>query len=429
MATFNHMPMGKKGLHEVYEWVDEFVNKNSLTTDKKIIGKSPANQDIPAIFVTNKDNPIEDKQIAVVTLARHGQELGARVVGPEILNYLVSDEAKGIRDTQVVIVVPVVNPDGFILNEFHSSMTRITNTERTVLGGLFKKYPPDMMIDYHSLGKTEGSKYDRGDMEVIIPSNTTRWGMDEQIHQHVAQKMKDAAESAGWPFEIHTIEDLAAYYFGGTGIGNMPWSFLKEKMYLLHMQDFYDNYDTPEKSGYTNYTCGPAYLKWHTMVYGIETNHWSITDPKDLAVSGRIPCSELLKMGSQRFSWEKDTGYPLNILQGDFRISIRPVGKNAAERRVSRSRIWNQRMYFNYPYREMPDSETTKAKVRYFGKELPIEFALCLRMRQDSIQEVIVKNKPVQFETFKDRCSTFLFIPLTLKKAGTLELEIKHPAL
>jgi len=31
-----------------------------------------------------------------------------------------------------------------------------------------------MMIDYHSLGKSGATKYDRGDMEVIIPTNTTR---------------------------------------------------------------------------------------------------------------------------------------------------------------------------------------------------------------------------------------------------------------
>jgi len=428
MAVFNHIPMGEKGLKEVYQWLDDFVIKNESIAYKELIGKSPDNWEIPAVFITNRNLSNDDKQIAIITLERHGQELGTRVVGPEIIHYLSSNDAKEIRDTQVVIVVPIVNPEGFILNEFHSSMTSLTKTERLVLGGLFKTYPPDMVIDFHSLGKVEGSKYDSGDMEAIIPANTTRWAMDEQIHQYVAQKMRNAAESAGWPYEIHTLEDLAAYYFGGTEIGNMPWTYLQEKMYLLHMQDFHDNYDIPEESAYTNYTCGPAYLKWHALVFGMETNHWALSQPGDIASSGMVPCSALLKMGSTRFSWEKDRGYPVNILHGDFRISIRPLGKNASERRSSRTRIWGERKNFSLPQREMPDQETTIARVRYFGRDLPIEFALCLRMRQSPINRITISGNEVKFESFEDRCSTFVYIPIVMKKAGTIELTIKHPS-
>jgi len=428
MAVFNHIPMGEKGLKEVYQWLDDFVIKNESIAYKEVIGKSPNNWEIPAVFITNRNLSNDDKQIAIITLERHGQELGTRVVGPEIIHYLSSNDAKEIRDTEVVIVVPVVNPEGFILNEFHSSMTSLTKTERLVLGGLFKAYPPDMIIDFHSLGKVEGSKYDRGDMEAIIPANTTRWAMDEQIHQYVAQKMRNAAESAGWPYEIHTLEDLAAYYFGGTEIGNMPWTYLQEKVYLLHMQDFHDNYDIPEESAYTNYTCGPAYLKWHALVFGMETNHWALSQPGDIALSGMVPCSALLKMGSTRFSWEKDRGYPVNILHGDFRISIRPLGKNASERRSSRTRIWGERKNFSLPQREMPDQETTIARVRYFGRDLPIEFALCLRMRQSPIDRITISGNEVKFESFEDTCSTFVYIPIVMKKAGTIELTIKHPS-
>ena len=427
MAVFNHIPMGEEGLKEVYRWVDDFIDRNRSIAHGEIIGNSPDNRDIPAVFITNRDRPDKDKQTAVITLGRHGQELGTRVVGPEIMDYLTGDDAAGVRDAQLVIVVPVANPDGFVLNDFHSSRTGLTKTERIVLGRLFDKHPPDMVIDYHSLGKLGGSKYDRGDMEVIIPANTTRWAMDEQIHQHVAQKMRDAAESEGWPYEIHTLEDLAAYYFGGTEIGNMPWTYLQEKVYLLHMQDVYDNFHIPEESAYTNYTCGPAYMKWRPLVFGMETNHWSLQRPEDIASSGLAPCAALLKMGSTRFPWEKDRGYPVNILHGDFRISIRPVGVDAAERRASRIRIWGERKHFSLPQREMPDRETTLAKVRYFGWDLPMAFALCLRMRQGPIGSVTVDGDKVEFETFRDRCSTFVHIPVTMKKAGVMQIVVNHP--
>lgn len=428
MTPFNHIPMGEKGLQEICVWLDEFVAQNGVIAQKQIIGSSPEKRDIPAIFVTNWDIPETEKEIAIVTSARHGQELGARLMGPAILEYLASEEAGPIRDAQVVIVLPLVNPDGFVLNEFHSSMTSLTKTERLVLGSLFHAHPPDMLIDYHSLGKLAGSKYDRGDMEVIIPANTTRWAMDEQIHKLVAEKMREAAEKKGWPYEIHSLEDLATYYFGGTDIGNMPWTSLREKVFLLHMQDFQDDYDIPEESAYTNYTCGPAYLKWHTLVFGMETNHWAISSPQDIAASGTIPCVALLRMGCTQFPWEKDAGYPVNLLHGDFRISLRPVGKNASERRASRIKIWGARKYFNLPQREMSDRETTLARIRYFGTDLPMTFALCMRMRQEQIKSVMLQQHEVQFETFRDHCSTYLYIPLHMEKAGVIELEVKHNA-
>ena len=441
-SVFDHIPFGKDGLDQVYGWLDQYVAKNKGIATKKIIGKSyPGNIDVPAIWVTNKKIPDDNKQVAIVTLARHGQEAGTRVVGPEILQYLASDDAKDIRDNQVVIVVPVINPEGFIENKFNSLLTGLTKNERRVLGPFFKANVPDMIIDYHSLGRTEGSKYDRGDMECIVPANTTRWGIDEQVHLDYAKKMVEAAEAAGYPYEIHTLEDIYCYYFGNTDIGNLSWQPLKDKNYLLTTQHLYDGYDAPfvddEQpehclqpvkgfSGYTNYTCGPAYRKWHCMVFGMETNHWSMTNPADIAISGMIPCRALLKMGSQRAPWEKYAGYPMSIVNGDHRVSIRALGKTAAARRASRIKLWNEKENFNLPFREQPDPETTIARVRYFGQSLPLEFALVLRMRQDPIKKITMGGKEVPFELFADNCSKHLYIPLKIEKPGTITLEIKH---
>ena len=127
------------------------------------------------------------------------------------------------------------------------------------------------------------------------------------------------------------------------------------------------------------------------------------------------------------FPWEKDKGYLINILHGDFRISVRPLGNTASERRASRIRIWNERNNFNLPQRETVDQETTLARVRYFGWDLPMQFALCLRMRQSEILSVTIGSKKVGFETFRDNCSTFVYIPIIMEEAATIELFIKHP--
>jgi hypothetical protein len=405
------------------------VRDNPKIAEKIVLGKSEDNKwDVPAVIVTNKSISDDEKQIAIVTLARHGQERGARVVGPEILSYLASDEARETRDRQTVIVVPIVNPVGVVLDKFNSTMYGITDHEKKVFGNLCAAYTPDMMIDYHSLGKSDATKYDRGDMEVIIPANSTKWGMDEQIYQYVANKMVEAVAAKGWPYEIHTLEDLSFYYFGEGETGRLPQKYLQEKVFLLHIQNAYEHYDFPKKrSAYTNYTNGPAYLKWHTIVFGMETNHWSISVENGLAESGAIPCQALLTMGNKRFPWEKDFGYPTNILCGDFRISIRSSGKNPGERRISREKLWNERFNFDILKREMlEDPEVTLAEVGYLGENLPLEFDLCLRMRQNVIKKVMVKDQEVKFETFQDDCSTFVSIPISLKEAGRLKLKVIH---
>jgi hypothetical protein len=76
----------------------------------------------------------------------------------------------------------------------------------------------------------------------------------------------------------------------------------------------------------------------------------------------------------------------------------------------------------------MVDQETTLARVRYFGWDLPMEFALCLRMRENNVKSVTAGSKELQFETFKDVCSTFVYVPIVMEKAGTIEIIIRDPA-
>lgn len=437
-AAYPRKVVGEDGLRELYEWFDRFASAHAPFIEKRRLGTSPGKREIRGFFVTNPAIPNHNKQTALIVLNRHGQEAGGRVVGPEILNYLVSDDAKGIRDSQLVIVIPVLNPDGVVANKFNSSRTQITNLERAVIGPIVRATPPDVMLDYHSLGQSNGARNDRGDLEVIITANTSRWAMDEQVHQYVGRKMAEASEQAGWPYEVHSIDDLWVYYFGERKIGNQPWTALKQKTFVLDTISPTDGYDSPEDdmeieaiedaaSGYTNYICAPAYQQYHTAIFGAEVNHWSMTRPDDQAKSGLAPCEALLKLGSERFPWEKDPGYPVNLIQGDFRNSIRSVGATAADRRASRIRLWNQRMYFDTPHRFMPDPATTVAKVRYIGKDLPLDFAVCLRMRHEKIDSVTRGNQGVPFETFKDNCSTYVYVPVKLTKPGTMTLTFKHP--
>ncbi|MBN1856562.1 MAG: hypothetical protein JW846_06400 [Dehalococcoidia bacterium] len=428
MKLFDHMPMGEKGLREVYAWTKFWVEENRGIAEIVDLGPSEDGKwEIPAVVVTNKSIPSAEKQNAILTMGRHGKERGTRIVVPEILNYLATNDASEIRDKQTVVVVPVANPEGFVLEEFHSTLFGITDLEKRVWGKLCSAFPPDMMFDYHSLGKSDGSKFDRGDLEVIIPGNTTKWAMDEQIHLHVARKMVEAAAAEGWPYEIHTLEDLSYYYFGEPR-GKQPHRSLQEKVFLLHIHNTVEDFEYPGgKDTYTNYTCAPAYARWHTLVFGTEMNHRAIPVRAGLGASGLVTCKALLHMGNSRFPWEKEAGYPTNLLVGDYRISVRAFGKNPEERRVSREKIWADRASFSILNRDMLDSgDVTVAEVGYFGHKAPLDFELCLRMRQKSITRVTVEGNETPFQTHHDDCSTFVSIPMCAQKQGIQHVTVEH---
>jgi len=112
MPVFDHMPMGEEGLREVYAWIDNFVEQHPQIAEKKVLGKTDDGKwNIPTVTITNKSVLDDDKQIAMATLLRHGQERGARIIGPEIMTYLASDEAADPLNKHKIIVVPIANPE------------------------------------------------------------------------------------------------------------------------------------------------------------------------------------------------------------------------------------------------------------------------------------------------------------------------------
>ena len=354
MSVFDHIPMGRTGLDELYARLDRIESDHPTLVKKQIIGASENGLDIPAFFITDPAVSAEDKQTAVVTLGRHGQELGTRVIGAEIMAYLVSDEAAQLRRNQVFIVVPVANPDGFVLNEFHSSRTGLTATEKAVFGPLFRTNPPDMVLDYHSLGQVGGPQTDTGDIEVIIPANTGTWAMDEQIHARVALEMQRDCEARGWPYDIHTLQEVAAYFMRP----ETPWRTQEEKVFVFQQQDAGELYD-----GYTNFTSAPAYRQWRSLVFGIEANHFGLGEAGVIADSGLAPFLALARFGQGRLGWQEHPGYPVGLVHGDFRTSLRPVGATVSDRRGSRTELWSRRRDLAPLYRSMPDEKTTAVKL------------------------------------------------------------------
>ena len=76
----------------------------------------------------------------------------------------------------------------------------------------------------------------------------------------------------------------------------------------------------------------------------------------------------------------------------------------------------------------LENGEATVAEVGYAGDKAPLDFELCLRMRQKSIKKVTVEGQDSPFETFQDQCSTFVSVPVCAEKPGVLHVTIEHEA-
>jgi len=155
--------------YEILEdWVEAYVSNHEEIARSEVIATSAEGRPIRAVHITNADLPDNDKETALVIVGRHGNEIGTRVVGPAVLEWLASDAAKEILDRQHIIVVPVANPDGCALTVFGLPVYHLSGLEKRSLLPLAAKYPPDVVLDVHSLGKETSMGLNWGGLEAIV---------------------------------------------------------------------------------------------------------------------------------------------------------------------------------------------------------------------------------------------------------------------
>lgn len=345
-------------LSDIYQSLDRLVDRNSDYTTIESLGLSAEGRDIKAVYVTDRSLPLSDKEVAIVVCGRHGDELGTRGVGPVLIEWLLSPEGEETRRKQLVIVVPVANPDGCVKEEFFFPQDRLSETEQTTIVKLARVYRPDAVIDVHS---------DFLDTESVIMANTSNSAKDVFIHNVIRAKMIAEASRLGYPFYAHEVEI---------------------------------------SQGYNNFFSGMCYENFHSLAFGMEASHFALRS-EAAAESSLAIIRSLLSFGNTRSFWEANSGYPNQILVGDLFTSIRPIGRNATERRQSRSEVWQNRKFFTYPLREALDTRTTKVVTNYSGEKLEGGFSLCCRIRGfPTIKGVLMNEKAVDPHIYKDECAT-----------------------
>lgn len=378
-------------LEEIYQEIGSLAEKRSDIVENRTLGSSSEGRDIKAVYVTDKSIPQEEKEIALIICMRHGDEVGALAVARDLLDWLISEEGAETRSRQLVIIVPVANPDGFVRQEFWAPRDKLSDTEMKTIWVQAEAYQPDVVLDVHSLG--------RGDLEAVITGHTSHVGEDDFIHGRLAYIMMNGAASKGYPFVIHTsgTQSLA------------PWRALPRAVPpCFHL--------------YNNFFCGLCHERLHSLAFGIEVNDFGL-DTEEVGRSGVAAITPLLEIGNSRSAWEHESGYPNRIIRGNFLTSIRATGRDASKRRKSRTEIWQKGKFFTDPLREMPNRHTVIARTEYSGEKLSSDFAICCRVRgQPDIHSVYLNGDKTEFRTSYDGCSTYVFADVQTADAGTYEL-------
>lgn len=380
-------------LESIENNISKLSANNPGTVDLHSLGLSAEGRHINAVYITDKGVPLAEKEIAVVMGLRHGDEVGVVSAVSSLLDWLVSQKGENTRSRQLVIVIPVANPDGFVKREFGVPRDRISEIEKTVILPLILGCQADMILDIHSL--------DRGDLEAVITGHTTHLGEDDLIHGIAACRMVEGAAEAGYPYVSHAlgVQSLA------------PWL------------------STPRpprnaSASYNNWVCAPAYEQLHSLVIGMEVNSFSLNDD-ECGNSGLAAIVPLLELGNTRSSWEYAPGYPNRILRGNMLISLRAAGQSAAERRKSRAELWQKREFFSDPVKIMPTTHSVQASIEYSGEPLSNAFSICCRIRgKPDIKNIRLNGIKTDYYTATDNCSSFVFVDVPPAGAGKYELSI-----
>jgi hypothetical protein len=371
---------------QIRDYVEWFAETNHDIAQIETIGHSKEGRVIRAISVTDSAHSIEDKEIALIILGRHGDELGTRAVAIRLLEWLASQNAVETLSRQQIIVVPVANPDGCAGDVFGLPGKRLSRMEKDSVVKLGLSCIPDAVIDVHSVGKGKYG-YNWGGLEAVIYDEAAQAGEDQYILHSLADQMIQGAAQQGFPFLLHPI----SFYRN-----------LKQKAAAL------------TETRFNNHVNQVFYDAFHALTFGIEVNHF-VMDAEAAAQSGVAAITALLEAGNVRFPWDYLSGYPNKILLGDFSASLRPCGHTAIETRASRHAIWANRNLFRGPfppYRQMENNHSTDLTFTFTGERpLKSELTAAIRLKgKPKIVRVEVNGSTTPYAVRRDNCSSYLFI-------------------
>ncbi len=323
------------------------------------VGGSTGGSPIYLVKITDKGAADQDKQVALVSCLHAGPERSGTTTALHLIEWLLgeSPEARRTRQKQIVLLMPIVQPEAFFeTDRFFNANGIDPYTGRPGAWDLNKmaypdlekapelaaflavvdRYQPEVNVDLHGTGLQEYPPERLGDRTMY--QGQTMFEITGSAYSNnslrpwdwrVTEAMVAAGVEAGYGSE--RFEADAQQMFWGPAmqpIADRVW---------LGRPNFY--------------TAQYAYAKYHTMVSTLEIG-WE--------ESGVARVRGLLKIGNETWPGEPATGYPVDRVTSFLGHFLTALGGNAAERRTSRVELWQQQGRFAqamlYPQTDGRDS-------------------------------------------------------------------------
>ncbi len=299
-----------------------------LTLEER--GQSVGGHPLFLLKATDPGVQPDAKQIILISAFHSGGERSGCSSAMRFVEWLLSDDplARETLKKQIVLVMPILNPDGFI-RESNSNDANIDPytarrgalwditagaltlkepekvPEAAAYLGVVDEYKPEVTVDLH--GVSEGW---RGMImaETAGPagSNVALRPWDDRVSERLIQ----AANAAG--YGIHRMEMDDQRLFFGDQMKAQSGKFWTGRPFF--------------------YTQMSSYLKYHALPIVLEIC-W-----EDSALA-RL--KEILRIGNEIWKGENRPGYPVNVMKGGV-CQLMAAGRTNGELRKSREELWNR---------------------------------------------------------------------------------------
>lgn len=283
--------------------------------------------------ITDRREPDDDKQVALLTSAHGAKEMNAVTGLLRLMKWLIGDDAEAaeIRRRQIVLVVPFTDPD-FIARGEHAESRPIyggwaapgmrlwsahgvarpeRHPEAVAIQRIMDEFRPELHIDFHGFNDPRRTMWD---------STGVSWAsaVSRPFLHEIAAKIDAAAEAAGFLITRGEQDD------GKTRTTSPVEGFPDYTFYL--------------RSAHPIFTLYP-YCRYHTLSFIMETGSEE---------SLMVRTKRALQIGNERARYERYDGYPVNQVAIHTLLAVAAYGRNASERRKSRVELWQKLPHLYY---------------------------------------------------------------------------------
>ncbi len=313
-------------LEKVQARLEDWQRRFRRWAELGVAGRSVQGRPVYVVRLTDPAAPDEHKEHALLTAQHSGLERSGATGLLYLMEWLLSEDplARDILRRQVVVCMPVVNPDAYVSGS-HFNVNKLDPYTAWTLDGpkdpdkqpeavavqkVMDEYQAETHADFHG-NDMSFDGYVHVENSGASYSNLAL----RPYHREICRRMDEAALAEGFPSDMG--DDDAEQVYWGPDLEPM-----REKTWLGRPRVYAAIY---------GYHC------YHTLPLASEVA-WER--------SGFLRHRELLKIGNETWPGEYYAGYPVRVVMRNTFHMLTPYGRTAAARRRSRVELWQKQRQF-----------------------------------------------------------------------------------